>query len=145
MHSISTSAPLGISFTATQLRAGREVKYFSYTALKAADALTLKDRVFDSLSDGEKQKVMTARALAQETPLLLLDEPTSFLDYESKRSFFRLLADCARQRGKIVIVSSHDLIYAAEENPRWIFCGGEGGEIEEKTPAFRSALFSDKN
>ena len=95
------------------------------TALKAADALTLKDRVFDSLSDGEKQ--------------------TSFLDYESKRSFFRLLADCARQRGKIVIVSSHDLIYAAEENPRWIFCGGEGGEIEEKTPDFRSALFSDKN
>ena len=115
------------------------------TALKAADALTLKDRVFDSLSDGEKQKVMTARALAQETPLLLLDEPTSFLDYGSKRSFFRLLADCARQRGKIVIVSSHDLIYAAEENPRWIFCVGLGGEIEEKTPAFRSALFSDKN
>lgn len=104
-------------------------------ALEAVGALALKDRVFDSLSDGEKQKVMTARALAQETPLLLLDEPTSFLDHESKRSLFRLLAGCARSRGKIVVVATHDLFYAAEENPRWFFCSGK---IEEKEPGFIS-------
>ena len=52
MHSISTSAPLGISFTATQLRAGREVKYFSYTALKAAKSFmsARKQTVFITLS-----------------------------------------------------------------------------------------------
>lgn len=52
MHSISTSAPLGISFTATQLRAGREVKYFSYTALKAEKSFmsARKQTVFITLS-----------------------------------------------------------------------------------------------
>lgn len=92
-------------------------------ALNAVGVYSLKDRLFDSLSDGEKQKVMTARALAQQTPLLLLDEPTSFLDYESKRDFFRLLAECARKQGKIVIVSTHDLPYAEAETPLLFYCG----------------------
>lgn len=91
-------------------------------ALEAVGVYTLKDRLFDSLSDGEKQKVMTARALAQQTPLLLLDEPTAFLDYESKKDFFHLLAACARKNGKTVIVSTHDLPYAEAETPLLFHC-----------------------
>lgn len=101
-------------------------------ALETVGVYALKDRLFDSLSDGEKQKVMTARALAQQTPLLLLDEPTAFLDYEAKREFFRLLALSARREGKTVIAVTHDLFYAKEENPRFLFC--DDAVILEKNP-----------
>ena len=91
-------------------------------ALEAVGATALRNRLFDSLSDGEKQKVMTARALAQQTPVLLLDEPTAFLDYASKKDFFRLLAKAAKETGKVVIVSTHDLLYAESEHPKWLLC-----------------------
>lgn len=92
-------------------------------ALETVGAVSLRNRVFDSLSDGEKQKIMTARALAQQTPLLLLDEPTAFLDYAAKKDFFRLLSKAASEAGKAVIVSTHDLLYAETEHPRWLLCG----------------------
>lgn len=61
------------------------------------------------LSDGEFQKVMIARALAQQTEVLLLDEPTAFLDFSSKRKLFELLRNIAEKENKIILVSSHDL------------------------------------
>jgi iron complex transport system ATP-binding protein len=61
------------------------------------------------LSDGEFQKVMIARALAQQTEVLLLDEPTAFLDFSSKRKLFELLREIAENENKIILVSSHDL------------------------------------
>jgi iron complex transport system ATP-binding protein len=61
------------------------------------------------LSDGEFQKVMIARALAQQTDVLLLDEPTAFLDFSSKRKLFELLREIAEKENKIILVSSHDL------------------------------------
>ena len=62
-----------------------------------------------SLSDGERQKAMIARALAQETPLIVLDEPTAFLDVASRIETMRLLQTLAHDRGKAVLLSSHDI------------------------------------
>ena len=61
-----------------------------------------------SLSDGERQKAMIARALAQQTPIIILDEPTAFLDVASRIETMRLLQTLAHDRGKAVLLSSHD-------------------------------------
>lgn len=70
-------------------------------------ALTTK--FVDELSDGQRQKVMIAKSLAQQTPLIVLDEPTAFLDYNSKHQLFRILKELCEQQQKLIIVSSHDL------------------------------------
>lgn len=69
--------------------------------------LTNKD--FTSLSDGERQKVMIAKAIAQDTPLILMDEPMAFLDYKSRIEIFELMTKMTAEEGKTVIFSSHDL------------------------------------
>ena len=61
------------------------------------------------MSDGECQRVMIARALAQDTPAILLDEPTSFLDLPNRFELCSLLASLAHDRGKCVIFSTHEL------------------------------------
>ena len=69
----------------------------------------LRHRKVETLSDGEQQKVMTAKALAQETPVMLLDEPTAFLDYPSKQALMELLRTLAHAENKTIIMASHDL------------------------------------
>lgn len=69
----------------------------------------LAGKMIQSLSDGERQKVMIARALAQQTPSILLDEPTAFLDYPSKSSLMSLLHRLAHVDGKTILLSTHDL------------------------------------
>lgn len=64
------------------------------------------------LSDGERQKIMTAKALAQSTPIMLLDEPTSFLDFQSKVEIMSLLRNLAHDMNKTIILSTHDLTLA---------------------------------
>lgn len=61
------------------------------------------------MSDGERQKVMIAKALAQATPVMVLDEPTAFLDYPSRALTMRLLARLAHEQRKTIVVSTHDL------------------------------------
>lgn len=78
-------------------------------ALDAVGGAGLADRLVDTLSDGERQKVMTAKALAQQTPLIFLDEPTAFLDYPSKAEMMRMLRDLAHKHAKIVFLSTHDV------------------------------------
>lgn len=69
----------------------------------------LRGRMIQTLSDGERQKVMIAKALAQETPIILLDEPTAFLDFPSKAETFRSLQRMAHERDKLILLSTHDL------------------------------------
>ena len=69
----------------------------------------LKDRYFNNLSDGEKQKVMIAKTLAQNTPIIFMDEPTAFIDYPSKIELFSLMKMLTKERNKTIIFSSHDL------------------------------------
>lgn len=69
----------------------------------------LKDRYFNTLSDGEKQKVMISKTLAQNTPIIFMDEPTAFIDYPSKIELFSLMKMLSKERNKTIIFSSHDL------------------------------------
>ncbi len=71
--------------------------------------LRLLEQSLEKLSDGEMQKVMIAKAFIQETPIILLDEPTAFLDYIAKDEVFELLSKTAHELNKIVLFSSHDL------------------------------------
>lgn len=66
-------------------------------------------RTMDSMSDGECQRIMIARALAQATPVILLDEPTSFLDIPNRYGLCSLLARLAHDEGKCIVYSTHEL------------------------------------
>ena len=74
----------------------------------------LADRQVLTLSDGEWQKVMIAKTLAQETPLIYLDEPTAFLDFPSKVEIMQLLLSLTRQAGKTIFFSTHDVELALQ-------------------------------
>ena len=74
----------------------------------------LKDRMIQTLSDGERQKVMIAKALAQQTPVIFLDEPTAFLDFPSKVEIMQLLHVLSRSTGKTIFLSTHDLELALQ-------------------------------
>ncbi|MFR0791395.1 MAG: ABC transporter ATP-binding protein [Parabacteroides merdae] len=66
-------------------------------------------RTMDKMSDGECQRIMIARALAQQTPVILLDEPTSFLDLPNRYELCSLLAQLAHDEGKCILFSTHEL------------------------------------
>ena len=74
----------------------------------------LAGRMIQTLSDGERQKVMIAKALAQQTPVILLDEPTAFLDYPSKVEVMQLLKRLSREADKTILLSTHDLELALQ-------------------------------
>ncbi|MDP3951504.1 ABC transporter ATP-binding protein [Microbacterium sp.] len=82
-------------------------------ALIATDTVSLADRSVDELSGGQRQRVWIAMALAQETDLLLLDEPTTFLDVSHQVEVLDLLTDLNRRRGTTVVMVLHDLNLAA--------------------------------
>ena len=69
----------------------------------------LSQRMIQTLSDGERQKVMIAKALAQQTPVVFLDEPTAFLDFPSKVEMMQLLHSLSRTTQKTIFLSTHDL------------------------------------
>ena len=74
----------------------------------------LSRRMVHTLSDGERQKVMIAKALAQQTPVIYLDEPTAFLDYPSKVEVLQLLRRISREAGKTIFLSTHDVELALQ-------------------------------
>jgi iron complex transport system ATP-binding protein len=86
----------------------------AFEALKATHALDLAERSIHELSGGEKQRVLIARALAQEPKVILFDEPTSFLDLRFKREVFQLISSLSLDAGLSVVVVSHDIDLAAQ-------------------------------
>ena len=78
-------------------------------ALAAVGMEGYAGRTMDTMSDGECQRVMIARALAQQTPIILLDEPTSFLDLPNRYELCTLLRHLARDEGKCILFSTHEL------------------------------------
>lgn len=81
-------------------------------AMQTTGTLHLSHRNMTSLSDGEAQKVMIAKALAQQTPVILLDEPSAFLDFPSKVSLMLMMQDLAHNHGKTILLSTHDISLA---------------------------------
>lgn len=78
-------------------------------AMEATSVKAFAERSLQHLSDGEAQRVMIARALAQDTPIMLLDEPMAFLDLVNRVRLLRLLGDLARTKHKAILLSTHDL------------------------------------
>ena len=92
------------------------------TALQMVNESMTPDRFshrkFAALSSGEQQSVLIARALAQQTPLILLDEPTAHLDLPNRIRILRMLQTLAHQEGKTIIVSTHELDLAIQFSDR---------------------------
>lgn len=102
------------------------------------------------LSDGERQKVMIAKALAQEAPVIILDEPTAFLDVASRVEVLQLLHDLARNERRTILISSHDIQQSMALSDRlWIVSDiGEivSGVTEDLILADKiSLLFTNRN
>jgi iron complex transport system ATP-binding protein len=95
-----------------KLRASDEEKVREALMLVGIEALA--QRMVHTLSDGERQKVMVAKALAQETPIIFLDEPTAYLDFPSKVEMMQLLHRLSRTQGKTIFLSTHDLDLALQ-------------------------------
>lgn len=78
-------------------------------SLHAVGMESFAKRAIDTLSDGECQRIMIARALAQQTPNIILDEPTAFLDIPNRFDICRLLSKLAHNEGKCILFSTHDM------------------------------------
>ncbi len=75
---------------------------------------SLLEQSTSTLSDGERQRVGIAKALIQETPIILLDEPTAFLDYPTKKEVMSLLGKIAKESNRLVIIASHDIDFCIQ-------------------------------
>jgi len=89
--------------------------YIIQEAIEHTGIRNLRNKALHELSDGEKQKVMISRALAQDTPVIILDEPTAFLDLPARHEILRLLGNLTRNNNKLIIFSTHDLAIAMDE------------------------------
>ena len=90
-------------------------------ALRLTQTAHLKDRLMAHLSGGERQRVFIARALAQDTPLLFLDEPSSHLDINYQVEIYEILRKLGREKGKTILAAEHNINLAALYSQRLIF------------------------
>jgi iron complex transport system ATP-binding protein len=118
-----------------QFESQRDVD-IAFNSLKATEAVEFAGRSIHDLSEGEKQRVFIARALAQEPKIILLDEPTSFLDLKFKRDIFRLISSLSAEKGLSVVLVSHDIDLVAQYCHRIIvlkhgniFAAGEPSKV----------------
>ena len=90
-------------------------------AIEMVGLTSLAGRYINEISDGERQRVMIARTLAQDTDIIILDEPTAFLDMPNKYEVIHLLSELTRKRKKTILFTSHDLTIAMREADRlWL-------------------------
>jgi iron complex transport system ATP-binding protein len=118
-------------------------------AIEAVGASDLAARSVDELSDGERQKILIARALAQEPDVMLLDEPTAFLDLPRRAEMMQLLRRLARDTNRAILLSTHDLDLALRSADQiWLL--PKGGPLQAGAPedlvlsgAFEAAFHSE--
>jgi iron complex transport system ATP-binding protein len=116
------------------------------SALQATDTLELAQRSVDELSGGQRQRVWIAMALAQQTDILLLDEPTTFLDINHQVEVLDLLTDLVKTQGRTVVAVLHDLNLACRYADHIVAMQGgrlvvEGPPAEVMTPAAVKTVF----
>ena len=131
---------------------GRLTPYDRNSVEEAIASVGLVSHMFDNvgqLSDGEKQRAMIARALAQDTEIIMLDEPTAFLDLPNRYELIYLLRELSASKNKTVVFSTHDIHIALREADRIWLATGEG--IKEGCPedlalsGYFNSLFRDSD
>ncbi|MCQ2196736.1 MAG: ABC transporter ATP-binding protein [Bacteroidaceae bacterium] len=107
-------------------------------AIQLCGIQNLEARQISTLSDGERQKVMIAKALAQQTPIIMLDEPTAFLDFPSKVDTMLLLSRLAHEQQKAILISTHDLDLALQTaDMLWLMGNHKGESTHESKSVLR--------
>jgi len=104
-------------------------------AMEKVHGLELSDKSFDSISDGQRQRILLARAICQEPQIIVLDEPTSFLDIRHKVELLKILQDMAHTKKTTVIMSLHEIELAYKMSDKILCVKGEQiehfGTVEE--------------
>lgn len=97
----------------------------------------LKNRYINEISDGEKQLSSVARAIAQETPIILLDEPTAFLDYSNKIQILEILKSVSSQLNKCILISTHDVEISLQTDAKYLIVNKETKHLDsfDKAPS----------
>ncbi len=95
-------------------------------AFEMTDSARFIDRPLNQLSGGERQRIFIARALAQQTPILLLDEPTSFLDMKHQVGIYDLLKRMQLEKQKTIVSVTHDINLAAQYSDMTLLLGADG-------------------
>lgn len=114
-------------------RLGRDDRRIVDEAIECVGISQLAERKVQTLSDGERQKVMIAKAIAQQTPLIFLDEPTAYLDFPSKVEIMQLLHRLTLETGRTIFLSTHDVELALQlADYIWILRRSEG--LQTGTP-----------
>jgi len=130
---------------------GREDFAAAREAMRLTGTESLASRPVGELSGGERQRVIIARALAQEAEVLLLDEPTAFLDLRHQVDIARLVGELKKRRGLTVVAASHDLTLAARSSDSLVllkegevFASGAPDEVvreEVLSEAFETGVY----
>lgn len=125
---------------------GDEDRRIVSEALERVNADELAGRDFNMISDGQKQRILLARCIAQEPELIVLDEPTSFLDIKYKIELLQILKGLARDKGTAIIMSMHEIDFARQVSDRVVCIGRKGidriGKPDEVlTPGYLCELF----
>ena len=94
-------------------------------AMEAVHALDLSDRDFNAISDGQRQRILLARAICQEPEIIVLDEPTSYLDIRHKLELLSILRSMAKEKGITVIMSLHEIDLAQKISDKILCVKGE--------------------
>lgn len=103
-------------------------------AMQQVDVFDLADTFYNDHSDGEKQRILIAKALAQQTPVILLDEPTAHLDLPSRIKTFNLLRSIAHEQNKTILISTHELDLALRTADRVLLMYTKNEGIAIDTP-----------
>lgn len=112
---------------------GRLTEVDSEEIQNAIDLLgisSLSDRFTSELSDGEKQLVAISKAVAQKTPIILLDEPTAFLDYSNKKKVLSILKETAETLNKCIVLSAHDIDLCLEFSSNFLVVNSVSKKLE---------------
>lgn len=107
-------------------------------SLQQVGLFNMADTYFNAHSDGEKQRILIAKALAQQTPVILLDEPTAHLDLPNRIRTLQLLRHLAHEQGKTILISTHELDLALQLSDR-ILLMSEGGIQLDTANALRTS------
>lgn len=99
-------------------------------AIEIAGLTKLADKKVNQISDGERQKALIAKSIAQDTPIIIMDEPTAFLDYKNKAELLKTIKDLTTSHNKTIILSTHDISSALPYSDR-AFLITESGRFSE--------------